>query len=560
MNSLSIRTSVIALVAILILGVVPVADGRAADAWQPIQTGATADTLNYDLTRIDVAGTSTIQRIGDNVLVTSDEQPFGDSLVNVTLINGNSRARIENVPVSALDSKVVLKNNNRVVWVEATDSSARYDVYEIDFAEGKKVRQFDDLFLGSASKVNVFVNNDRTFYFEIQSSRMLSNGFPSVKIVSATLGNQNTQEINKIYRNAFETIEDFTDDGRVVTRVLFENGDQELWYHEAGESRAIPDSYTIDGYILGTQFVGYDVEFFRYQQSMKYDPAMWSTVQLEDTVLWSSDILTQQGHLFANDGVLFFVTYDEDDERHYVMRRKSGLTQQIGSWNGGPLEVKNGNLQFRRGDTYANGLNQFDAQTGLELTHQGGIQEVDVMDGSLIAIDLAGLANFERNGKTVSLGSASEVLLTNSTHALLMRNGRVYLITVKPHFWLDQNMPLFGKFTDSSTVFMLRDGQRWTVVNEETYYSWKPDFSGLITLDASNEHLYRDAGIAPFAPGTMIKSPTDSTVYIVSAGWVFEPIMTEADAFHWFGSEWWNEVITVEQSIMDLYTDEIAVN
>jgi hypothetical protein len=560
MNILAIRTSVLALTAMLILSMVPVANGRTADAWQSIGTSASADTLDYDLTRLNIAGNSSIQRIGDNTMVWSDEQPFNDGLVTVTLINGNSMSRIENVPVTALDAKTVLKNNNRVVWTVKTNSSARYDVYEIDFVEGKAVRRFDDLFLGSSSNVNVFASANQTFYFEIQSPKLLVNGFPAVKIVSASAGSKNIQEINMIYRNAFETIEDFTDDGRVVTRVLFENGDQELWYHEAGESRAIPDSYTIDGYILGTQFSGNDVEFFRYQQLMKYDPTMWSTVQLEDKVLWNADVISQQDLLYANDGVLFFVMYNEVDQRHYVMRRKSGLTQQLGSWGGGTLDIKNGIIQFSRSDMFANGLSQYDARTGLELTHQGGIAQVDSKDRSLIAIDIAGQANFERDGKTLSIGTATEALLKDATHALITRNSRVYLVTIKPHFLYKHNMPLFGKFTNSSTVFMLRDGKRWTVVNEATYYSWKSDFSGLITLDASNENLYRDAGIAPFAPGTMIKSPTSSTVYYVTSGRVIEPIMTEADAYSLFGSEWWKEVNTVEQSIMDLYTDEIIVN
>ena len=92
----------------------------------------------------------------------------------------------------------------------------------------------------------------------------------------------------------------------------------------------------------------------------------------------------------------------------------------------------------------------------------------------------------------------SDAFLSGETHVYWIgTDGRLRISTIKPYAYLNWNNPLFGKFSDTSTVFMLRDGNRYTVVDESTYFSWRDSFDGLISLDGVNESLYVDAGQAP---------------------------------------------------------------
>lgn len=534
--------------------VFPVSQAYGQSDWETLATDSSIDTLAYDLSRLVIRGSDVRSHRTLGVTFFSlDDAPVGDGLRTVVFARGSQMRRVEGVPAAALDETAILNSNGHIVWAVQRDTSARYDVYELDVALAKAVRRFENLFLGSASRVEVMTDGDRTYYFEISGVKTLSNGFPPVSVQSITLGNNDTTEVNKIWRNAYETIEDVTTDGRVLTLIVFENGDQELWYHAGGLSRAIPDSYTINGYLLGAQFVGNQVEFFRYQRLMRYDPATVKTEALSDRIVWEKSVLTQGERLFAHNGVLLYVAYDDVQKRHEVMRRKSGVSTRIGSWSGGPLLVRRGLVQFRRDDVYASGTNVFDTATGQEQFHSGGVSLVDVWQGAVAATDTRAMGSVAISGATVSIGSADDMAVIDATHTWVVRDGRIWLLTIKPHAFAQSSTVQFGKFANASTVFLLSGGTRRTVLNEATYRSWRPDFFGLVTLDRTNEHLYRDIGIAPYATGTMLKMADAPAVWRVTNEWGRVLIPDESTAYALYGDAWWREVKTVSGVDMARY-------
>lgn len=527
-------------------------------AWEALAMDGSVDTLEYDLSRLTFRGSDVrLHRTLGQTFFSVDDAPVGDGLRTVVFTRGTQMRRVTGVPSDALDERAILHSNGHIVWAVQREDGGRYDVNELDVVSAKVVRRFENLFLGSASRVKVMTDGDRTFYVEVAGVKTLTNGFPPVSVQSITLGNNSTTEVNKIWRNAYETIEDVTTDGRVITRIVFENGDQELWYHAGGQSRAIADSYTINGYVLGAQFIGSQVEFFRYQQLMRYEPTTNKTEALSDRLVWDRSVLTQGERLFTHNGVLFYIAYRDSEKRHYIMRRKSGVTQEVGQWNGGPIQARLGMITVARGDVYANGLSVFDVQTGQEIASTGGVVFVDRVDRAMAAIDTRETASVERNGRTIGLGFAQGIAMQDNAHALLVRDGRVWRVTLKPFVWLNVNPPIFGKTAVSPTVFLLKNGMRQTVMNEAIFYSWEPNFLRLVAINEANRNVYRDIGMAPFAPGTMLKTPSRPDVYLVTGSWGIEPVISEASAYEFFGHEWWRNVVTVDQTTLNRYSTAI---
>ncbi|MBI2476904.1 hypothetical protein HYV72_01900, partial [Candidatus Uhrbacteria bacterium] len=413
--------------ALLVSAVAPVDAQPSTSQWSALEVSSSSDTLELDRADLSHLGKATGQRVGEHVLIVLDEPPFGDATRTVMLVRGNSMRRIYNVPVEALDPARILKNNGRIVWIAPTENDARYDVFEIDLASASVVQPFDDLFIGVASRVNVFAGPSDTFFFERHGVKPLKNGFPSVEIVRAYAKQQSVTTINNIWRKTYETIEDISDDGRVVTRLVFENGDQELWYHEAGASRAIPESYTINGYVFGAQFAGKRVEFFRYQQLMQYDPALWQTTALEDRVVWEADILKQQERFLANNGTLFFISRNEQDGRDYVKRRKGGVTATIGSWDGVTFKLVDGTVQIGRGDTIANGLDVYSAVTGTQVAYER-MQDVDEYRNARVT-RMGDAYTWIYKGHSVLLGDYEKARLQDDRHVLATdAAGRAHLL------------------------------------------------------------------------------------------------------------------------------------
>ena len=504
--------------------------------------------------------TGTLQKVG-NATIAYEVSP-SMAITMVTVLRQNKEARVDGVPVSALSARTILQNQNRIVWVEATDRPARFDVYELDIEQGARVRRFDDIFLGSASNVNVRVDGT-TFYFEVQNVKTLTNGLPQVEILRATSTSGHTEAVNEMWRNQFETIED-VNDGRVVTRVIFENGDQELWMHKGGVSRAIPDSYTVNGYLLGTQFVGNTVEFFRYQRLMRYDIASWKTEALSERLMWERDIMAQMDRFVASDGALFFVTYNENDGRHYVMRRKSGVTTTISPWGGSPFVLNGTFVSFTRADQFANGYDTYHLQTGIHVLHDGGIQWIDAYSSARVVVDNAGRVIWQKGAFNRVVGTAPQgrAYLVDDTHVAIPQgsNKPLMFVTVRPQSWLLRNDATFAKFPGSTTVYLFKDGKRYTVPNEDVFYSWERDFSRVVDMALVNTNAYVDGGLAPYAPGTMIKAPGRSTVYTVWHNQYVSPILNEAAALENHGPRWWLNVHNVSQAQMDRYSIVTAMS
>jgi len=107
-----------------------------------------------------------------------------------------------------------------------------------------------------------------------------------------------------------------------------------------------------------------------------------------------------------------------------------------------------------------------------------------------------------------------------------------------------------------STVYYLgADGKRYVFPHDSVYFSWYADFSGVVTVDATELSSYPLGANVVMRPGTkLVKITTDPSVYAVEANGVLRKIQSEADAIALYGSTWAKRVVDVADSFFTNYT------
>lgn len=107
----------------------------------------------------------------------------------------------------------------------------------------------------------------------------------------------------------------------------------------------------------------------------------------------------------------------------------------------------------------------------------------------------------------------------------------------------------------SSVYYLGNDGKRYVFPSESVYFSWYNDFSGVVTIPASELQSYPLGANVTMRPGTkLVKITTDPSVYAVTPNGVLRKIQSEADAIALYGSNWNKIIVDVADSFFTNYT------
>lgn len=112
------------------------------------------------------------------------------------------------------------------------------------------------------------------------------------------------------------------------------------------------------------------------------------------------------------------------------------------------------------------------------------------------------------------------------------------------------------KMSGNTSVYYLgADGKRYVFPNSTTYFSWYKDFSGVVTIPASELQSYPLGGNVTMRPGTkLVKITTDPSVYAVEPNGTLRKIQSEAQASALFGTNWNKRVVDVPDAFFVNYT------
>lgn len=111
------------------------------------------------------------------------------------------------------------------------------------------------------------------------------------------------------------------------------------------------------------------------------------------------------------------------------------------------------------------------------------------------------------------------------------------------------------KTANSSSVYFLgADNRRYVFPDETTYFSWYPDFSGVITISSAEMASYPLGENITIRPGTyLVKIVSDPKVYAVEPGGVLRHIVDEAAARALYGPDWNQRIVDVADAFFANY-------
>lgn len=96
------------------------------------------------------------------------------------------------------------------------------------------------------------------------------------------------------------------------------------------------------------------------------------------------------------------------------------------------------------------------------------------------------------------------------------------------------------KLVTSTTVnYCGADGKRYIFPNEKTYFTWYPNFSGIITVSAAQMGSIPIGGNVTYRPGTkLLKVTTDPKIYAVEKNGLLRYLPTAEIATLFYGKNW----------------------
>jgi len=107
----------------------------------------------------------------------------------------------------------------------------------------------------------------------------------------------------------------------------------------------------------------------------------------------------------------------------------------------------------------------------------------------------------------------------------------------------------------SSVYYLGADSKRYVFPNEQTYFSWYNDFSGVVTIPQSELESYSLGANVTIRPGTkLVKITTDPKVYAVESDGSLVWVPDEATALALYGSDWASRVVDVPDAFFTNYT------
>ncbi|MDD5031777.1 MAG: hypothetical protein PHR36_01895 [Patescibacteria group bacterium] len=107
----------------------------------------------------------------------------------------------------------------------------------------------------------------------------------------------------------------------------------------------------------------------------------------------------------------------------------------------------------------------------------------------------------------------------------------------------------------SSVYYLGADGKRYVFPNEQTYFSWYSDFSGVVTIPQSELESYSLGANVTMRPGTkLVKITTNPKVYAVEPNGTLKWVPSEAVAVALYGADWAKRVVDVSDAFFTNYT------
>ncbi len=114
--------------------------------------------------------------------------------------------------------------------------------------------------------------------------------------------------------------------------------------------------------------------------------------------------------------------------------------------------------------------------------------------------------------KALSVGFGKQPVLEKTKLTWIGYDGNLYMAFLHPSYF--QSSVSAMKTKTNPAVFLLRNGVKFSIPNEHTYYSWFDSFKTVSLFDAKKVASYPFMGNVSYRANTLVKFKDDSTVYV----------------------------------------------
>lgn len=114
--------------------------------------------------------------------------------------------------------------------------------------------------------------------------------------------------------------------------------------------------------------------------------------------------------------------------------------------------------------------------------------------------------------KPIPIGFGKHPILEKTRVSWVGYDGNLYIAYLHPSLFADETTAL--KTKTSPTVFLLRNGMKYSVPNEQTFYTWFDSFKSVSVMDARKLATYPIQGKAGYRPNTLIQFAGAPEIYV----------------------------------------------
>ncbi|HBP00401.1 TPA: hypothetical protein DD617_04430, partial [Candidatus Uhrbacteria bacterium] len=333
--------------------------------------------------------------------------------------------------------------------------------------------------------------------------------------------------------------------GVVLSRLVFSTGYKQLWVYDTNKDpvnmQAIPGTWTPPHEdIVGAHFrEDGTIEYFQMYQWYVYDGKQ--AVAQGDYVSWYRE--TENAMQIVGSRMAWL---DPND----VLRVSdvSGVKTFGAVGVSGEFRLTEGHLFYASADGKGKKYD-FNTKETSDTTFVVTHESVDASAG----VDSYGNIWYKNahSGASLKIGFGADPVLADETHVYWRGfDDTIYEATIAVGIHSVMVDARSVKLATDSTVYVVANGTRYTVPNENVYVSWFGTWNTLETISEKELDSFVEGGVLSYAPGTKLKLAHDPKVYVVGTDGSLHWMTTQTIAYMIFGSFWNHEILEITQ--MDL--------
>ncbi|MEK7619936.1 MAG: hypothetical protein AAB413_01715 [Patescibacteria group bacterium] len=332
----------------------------------------------------------------------------------------------------------------------------------------------------------------------------------------------------------------------VVVQLTFKDGSSQLWYADDEDTlKVVTDSWIAkDGDLRGVHVMESGlIAFFRNHYYRIFNPKTGRTTD-ESSGGRLSWTVSEQKSLRIQDGTAVWLDPDG--------RLRFAGTGFVGIWG----EVHENEFAVVNDRLYARteGANHVVDLTNGTTTNNVDLLVMDEFDG--FQVGLIGdriVYRHTKTGKDLTIGYGSRPMLSGANHVYWTgADGKFYHATIRPSLVKTSQVQAW-KQAGSPIVYLVKDGWRYAIPDETTYFTWFDSWSQVKTV--GNEiYSVPIGGAASMNIGSLVKLVGDDRVYMVTDWRRLQHLDNEAVVISDYGKTWATQVKQIGTAPAKHYT------